>query len=214
MDYRTLGRTGVKVSPLCLGAMMFGAWGNPDHDDVDPDHPPRARRRASTSSTRPTSTRAASPRRSSRKALKGRRDEVVLATKVHGAMGEGPNERGNSRRWIIQECEASLRRLGTDWIDLYQIHRWDHGHRPRRDARRAHRPRARGQGALHRLVHVSGERDRDGAVGCRSGAAASASSASSRRTRCSCAGSRPRCCRSARGTGWGLSRGARSPAAG
>jgi aryl-alcohol dehydrogenase-like predicted oxidoreductase len=59
------------------------------------------------------------------KALKGRREQVVLATKVHGQMGEGPNERGNSRRWIIQECDASLRRLGTDWIDLYQIHRWD-----------------------------------------------------------------------------------------
>jgi aryl-alcohol dehydrogenase-like predicted oxidoreductase len=49
----------------------------------------------------------------------------VLATKVHGEMGDDPNERGNSRRWIIQECEASLRRLGTDWIDLYQMHRWD-----------------------------------------------------------------------------------------
>src|SRR5205807_886959 len=59
------------------------------------------------------------------KALAGRRDQVVLATKVHGPMSEDPNERGNSRRWIVRECEASLRRLGTDWIDLYQIHRWD-----------------------------------------------------------------------------------------
>ena len=59
------------------------------------------------------------------KALKGRRDRVVLATKAHGAMGDDANERGNSRRWLVQECDASLRRLGTDWIDLYQIHRWD-----------------------------------------------------------------------------------------
>ena len=57
------------------------------------------------------------------KALKGRRDDVVLATKVHGVMGADPNHQGNSRRWIVRECEASLRRLGTDWIDLYQIHR-------------------------------------------------------------------------------------------
>jgi aryl-alcohol dehydrogenase-like predicted oxidoreductase len=62
------------------------------------------------------------------KALKGRRDSVVLATKVHGTMHDtDPNMRGNSRRWIVREVEASLRRLQTDWIDLYQIHRWDPG---------------------------------------------------------------------------------------
>src|SRR5205823_2544556 len=60
------------------------------------------------------------------KALRGRRDEVVLATKVHFQMGEGRNRSGNSRRWIVREVEESLRRLGTDWIDLYQIHRPDH----------------------------------------------------------------------------------------
>ena len=54
---------------------------------------------------------------------RNRRDDIVLATKFHGRMGEGPNREGNSRRWIISECEASLRRLGTDYIDLYQIHR-------------------------------------------------------------------------------------------
>jgi aryl-alcohol dehydrogenase-like predicted oxidoreductase len=59
------------------------------------------------------------------KALKGRRDDIVLATKFHGAMGRNPNQQGNSRRWIIREVEASLRRLGTDWIDLYQVHRPD-----------------------------------------------------------------------------------------
>lgn len=60
------------------------------------------------------------------KALKGRRDDVVLATKVHFPLGEGRNRSGNSRRWILTAVEDSLRRLGTDWIDLYQVHRPDH----------------------------------------------------------------------------------------
>src|SRR4249919_2067129 len=124
MEYRPLGRTGVKVSPLCLGAMMFGAWGNPDHDpSVKIIH------RALDAGINFIDTADVYSRGESEeivgKALKGRRDQIVLATKVHGAMGDGPNERGNSRRWIIQECEASLRRLGTDWIDLYQVHRFD-----------------------------------------------------------------------------------------
>ena len=59
------------------------------------------------------------------KALRGRRDDVVLATKFHGSMGDDPNQGGNSRRWIMREVEASLTRLQTDWIDLYQVHRWD-----------------------------------------------------------------------------------------
>src|ERR1700745_2870908 len=125
MEYRTLGRTGVRVSPLCLGAMMFGAWGNSGHEDSV-----RIIHRALDAGVNFVDTADVYSSGESEeivgKALKGRRDQVVLATKVHGSMGDDTNERGNSRRWILQECEASLRRLGTDWIDLYQIHRWDH----------------------------------------------------------------------------------------
>jgi aryl-alcohol dehydrogenase-like predicted oxidoreductase len=124
VEYRVLGRTGVRVSPFCLGAMMFGEWGNPDHADSV-----RIIHRALDAGINFVDTADVYSRGGSEeivaKALAGRRDHVVLATKVHGAMGDGPNERGNSRRWIAQECEASLRRLGTDWIDLYQVHRWD-----------------------------------------------------------------------------------------
>jgi aryl-alcohol dehydrogenase-like predicted oxidoreductase len=124
MEHRQLGRTGVSVSPLCLGAMMFGAWGNPDHDESI-----RIIHRALDAGINFVDTADVYSRGESEeivgKALQGRRDAVVLATKVHGAMGDDPNQKGNSRRWIMQECEASLRRLGTDWIDLYQIHRWD-----------------------------------------------------------------------------------------
>jgi len=124
MKYRTLGRTGCKVSPLCLGAMMFGAWGNRDHDDsVSIIH---AALDAGINFIDTADVYSVGESEEIvGKALKGRRDEVVLATKVHGQMGEDPNAGGNSRRWILQECENSLRRLGTDHIDLYQIHRPD-----------------------------------------------------------------------------------------
>ncbi len=122
MDHRPLGRTGVKVSPLCLGAMMFGAWGNPDHDDGI-----RVIHRALDAGINFIDTADVYSRGESEeivgKALKGHRDDVVLATKVHGTMGDDPNQFGNSRRWIAREVEASLKRLQTDYIDLYQIHR-------------------------------------------------------------------------------------------
>jgi aryl-alcohol dehydrogenase-like predicted oxidoreductase len=123
MELRPFGRTGVKVSPLCLGAMMFGAWGNTDHDDSI-----RIIHRALDAGINFIDTADVYARGESEeivgKALAGgRRDHVVLATKVHGTMGDDPNEFGNSRRWITQEVDNSLRRLGTDWIDLYQIHR-------------------------------------------------------------------------------------------
>jgi aryl-alcohol dehydrogenase-like predicted oxidoreductase len=122
MTHRPLGRTGVKVSPLCLGAMMFGAWGNPDHDDSI-----RIIHRALDAGINFIDTADVYSRGESEeivgKALEGRRDEVVLATKVHGTMGDDPNQFGNSRRWIVREVEASLKRLRTDYIDLYQIHR-------------------------------------------------------------------------------------------
>src|SRR5580692_10186867 len=123
MDYRTLGRTGVEVSPLCLGAMMFGAWGNPDHDDSI-----RIIHRALDAGINFVDTADVYSGGESEeivgKALAdGRRDDIVLATKAHGVMGEDPNQQGNSRRWLVREVEASLTRLGTDYIDLYQIHR-------------------------------------------------------------------------------------------
>ena len=124
MRYRTLGRTGIQVSPYCLGAMMFGAIGNPDHDDSI-----RIIHKALDAGINFVDTADMYSRGESEeivgKALKGRRDNVVLATKVNGAMGDDPNERGISRRWIIAEVENSLRRLQTDYIDLYQIHRPD-----------------------------------------------------------------------------------------
>src|SRR5438128_4018200 len=122
MDYRPLGRTGVQVSPLCLGTMMFGGWGNTDHDDSV-----RIIHRALDGGINFVDTADVYSNGESEeivgKALKGRRDEVVLATKFYMPMGDDPNSKGGSRRWIVQEVENSLRRLQTDYIDLYQIHR-------------------------------------------------------------------------------------------
>jgi len=123
MDRRILGRTGMAVSPLCLGAMMFGEWGNPDHDESI-----RIIHRALDAGINFIDTADVYSRGESEeivgKALAGgRREHVILATKVHGTMGDDPNQFGNSRRWIVKEVEDSLRRLRTDWIDLYQIHR-------------------------------------------------------------------------------------------
>jgi len=125
MVHRTLARTGMHVSPLCLGAMMFGAWGETDHDECI-----RIIHRALDAGINFIDTADVYSRGESEeivgKALAGgRRENVVLATKFHGAMGEDVNEAGNSRRWIFREVEASLKRLNTDWIDLYQVHRWD-----------------------------------------------------------------------------------------
>jgi aryl-alcohol dehydrogenase-like predicted oxidoreductase len=122
METRTLGRTGVKVTPLCLGAMMFGAWGNPDHDESI-----RVIHRALDAGINFIDTAdvysAGESEEIVGKALTGgRRDDVVLATKFHGPMGDDVNRRGNSRRWIMRSVEDSLRRLQTDWIDLYQYH--------------------------------------------------------------------------------------------
>jgi aryl-alcohol dehydrogenase-like predicted oxidoreductase len=123
MNYRTLGHTGTRVTPLCLGAMMFGDWGNSDHDESI-----RIIHRALDAGINFIDTADVYSRGESEEIVGealagGRRDHVVLATKVHGTMGDDPNEFGNSRRWIVREVENSLRRLGTDWIDLYQIHR-------------------------------------------------------------------------------------------
>jgi aryl-alcohol dehydrogenase-like predicted oxidoreductase len=123
--YRILGGTGIEVSVHCLGTMMFGAVGNADQDDcvriihAALDHGINFVDTADMYS-------AGESEQIVGKALQGRRDGVVLATKVHFQMGEGRNRGGNSRRWIVREVEESLRRLQTDWIDLYQVHRPDH----------------------------------------------------------------------------------------
>jgi aryl-alcohol dehydrogenase-like predicted oxidoreductase len=125
MRYRVLGGTGIEVSAVCLGTMMFGADGNPDHDDCV-----RIIHAALDQGINFVDTADAYGDGESEqivgKALQRRRDEVVLATKVHFPMGQGRNRGGNSRRWIVAEVDESLRRLRTDWIDLYQVHRPDH----------------------------------------------------------------------------------------
>ena len=214
MKLRKLGRTGVQVSPLCLGAMMFGAWGNPDHDESvriihraldaginfidtadvysagesEADRRPGAARAGATTSCWPPS--------------------------VHGPMGEDPNAQGNSRRWIIAECEDSLRRLG---------HRLDRPLpdpparpvlRHRRDPRRPDRPgpsRARSATSAARPSRPTRSSRPSGSP---SAAAGSGSSASSRRTRSWSGASRPTCCPPASATAWASSPGARWPAAG
>jgi aryl-alcohol dehydrogenase-like predicted oxidoreductase len=125
MRYRTLGGTGIEVSAYTLGTMMFGSIGNPDHEDCA-----RILNAALDAGINVVDTAdmysAGESEQIVGKALAGRRDDVVLATKVHFPADERPNRGGNSRRWIVYEVEQSLRRLNTDWIDLYQIHRPDH----------------------------------------------------------------------------------------
>ena len=124
MEYKKLGAAGVDVSPLCLGTMMFGAWGNRDHDDcVRIIH--RALDRGINFIDTANTYSDGECEEIVGKALAGRRHEAVLATKVFFPMGDGPNERGLSRKAIQEQVEASLARLGTEVIDLYQIHRPD-----------------------------------------------------------------------------------------
>ncbi|MEP7454686.1 aldo/keto reductase [Phyllobacterium sp. SB3] len=122
MHYRPLGRTGIKVSPYCLGAMMFGKLANSNHDECA-----GMIHRALDAGVNFIDTADAYSKGESEeivgKALKGRRDSVVLATKFYHPMGDDPNQNGSSRRWIALAVEDSLRRLGTDYIDLYQLHR-------------------------------------------------------------------------------------------
>jgi aryl-alcohol dehydrogenase-like predicted oxidoreductase len=123
MSYRNLGRTGVRVSPLCLGAMMFGKWGNPDHDDSIKVIHKALDSGLNFIDTADVYSDGESEEIVGKALAGGRRTNVVLATKAHAPMGKDPNQAGNSRRWIMMEVENSLRRLKTDWIDLYQIHR-------------------------------------------------------------------------------------------
>jgi aryl-alcohol dehydrogenase-like predicted oxidoreductase len=132
MQYRNLGRTGIKVSPYALGAMMFGAVGNPDHSDSI-----KIIHRALDAGINVVDTADMYSHGESEeivgKALKGRRDDVVLATKARfpvnhdptGATPVVPNRSGASRRWLVRALDDSLRRLGTDYVDLFQIHQPD-----------------------------------------------------------------------------------------
>jgi aryl-alcohol dehydrogenase-like predicted oxidoreductase len=122
MEYRRLGRTGLMVSELCLGCMTFGR-------ELDEEGSRKIIARfleagANFIDTADVYSKGVSEEITGR-AIKGSRDEVVLATKVRFPMGEGPNDVGLSRKHVISGCEASLQRLGTDYIDLYQVHTWD-----------------------------------------------------------------------------------------
>src|SRR5689334_19422169 len=130
MDYRSLGASGLKVSALSFGTMSFTA--GDQQSAIGTTDVPEARRlvdRCLDAGVNMFDSADVYARGESERvlgeALKGRRERVVLATKVNGRMGEGENDRGLSRSHIISGCEASLRRLGTDWIDLYQVHSWD-----------------------------------------------------------------------------------------
>ena len=122
MQYRTLGKTGIKVSPYCLGAMMLGAVGNPDHDDCT-----RIIHKALDAGINFIDTADFYSHGESEeivgKAIKDRRDNVVLTTKANLPMGTDPNQQGSSRRWLTRAVDDSLRRLQTDYIDLYMVHR-------------------------------------------------------------------------------------------
>src|ERR1044072_4527833 len=124
MEQRELGRTGVSVSKFCLGAMMFGSWGNPDHDESIRLIHAALDAGINFIDTADVYARGQCEEIVGKALAGGRRDDVILATKFHGAMADDdPNQQGSSRRWIIRAVENQLRRLRSDWIDLYQVHR-------------------------------------------------------------------------------------------
>ena len=124
MRYNKLGRTGLEVSAQCLGAMMFGAFGNTDHQECGEIIHRALDAGINFIDTADTYSNGESEEIVG-KAIAVRRDEVILATKCFNVMGTGRNQRGGSRHWILRAVEDSLRRLGTDYIDLYQVHRHD-----------------------------------------------------------------------------------------
>jgi aryl-alcohol dehydrogenase-like predicted oxidoreductase len=124
MQYRTLGRTGVQVSSLVLGAMNFGSLGRTTQDEATAIVDAALEGGINLIDTADRYSAGESEEMVGR-AIAGRRDDVVLATKVYSPMSENPNHQGSSRRWIVTELDNSLRRLGVDHVDLYQVHRWD-----------------------------------------------------------------------------------------
>ena len=204
MEMRMLGRTGVKVSPLCLGAMMFGAVGQPGSRRVDPDHPPRARRRHQLRRHRGRLLARASPRRSSARRSPGGATRSCSRRSSTARWARARTSGGNSRRWIVREVEDSLRRLRPTGSTSTRC-TGPSRHRRRRDARRAHRPRSRRARSGTSAARRSRRRRSSRRSGRPSAAAASASSPSSRRTRSSSAGSRRRASRLPSATGWACS---------
>ena len=159
MEYRQLGHSGLRVSALTLGTMTFGGrghWTRVGATEVD-----TATRQVDMCLDAGVNLIDTADVYSDGlseevvgKTLKGRRDRVLIATKARFAMGDGPNDAGLSRHHLIRACEASLRRLGTDYIDLFQVHEWD-GHTPLEETlERARPPGQRRQGALHRLLQL------------------------------------------------------------
>jgi aryl-alcohol dehydrogenase-like predicted oxidoreductase len=124
MQYRTLGRTGVQVSTLALGAMNFGAIGRTTQEEATAIVDGALEAGINLLDTADWYSQGESEEMVGR-AIAGRRDDLVLATKANNPMGDDRNRQGSSRRWLVAELEHSLRRLGVDHVDLYQIHRWD-----------------------------------------------------------------------------------------
>jgi aryl-alcohol dehydrogenase-like predicted oxidoreductase len=125
MNYRYMGRTGLKVSELCLGAMTFGRESSEEVSHQMLDRFVAAG--GNFIDTADVYTRGVSEEVTGRWLKKQRRDDLVIATKVRFPMGEGPNDLGLSRKHMMAGIEGSLRRLGTDYVDLYQVHCWDFG---------------------------------------------------------------------------------------
>jgi aryl-alcohol dehydrogenase-like predicted oxidoreductase len=124
MQYRTLGRTGVQVSSLALGAMNFGAIGRTTQDEATAIVDAAVEAGINVIDTADWYSAGESEELIG-KAIAGRRDDVVLATKANMPMSDERNHQGSSRRWLVTALDNSLRRLGVDHVDLYQIHRWD-----------------------------------------------------------------------------------------
>ena len=189
MEYRALGKSGLRISALTLGTMTFGGRGgfaSVGSTDVD-----QARRQVDMCLDAGVNLIDTADVYSGGLAeeivgevLKGRRDEVLLATKVRMPMGRGPNDAGLSRHHVISGCEASLRRLGTDHIDLYQVHEWD-GQTPLEETLQAlDLLVAVRQGPLRRRVQLRRLAADEGAGHGRTAAACRGSSASRSTTRC------------------------------
>ena len=199
---RNLGRSGLRVSPLCLGAMNFGneqfgcdektsievihAYLDAGHNFIDTANVYSATRSETIVG----------------KAVKDRRDSVVIATKASSPLGPGPFDSGSSRKHVVKACEDSLRRLGTDYIDLYQMHRYDDA-TPLEETLSTLNDLVRaGQGPLHRRLELDRLADRRGLPGHRRRRAGSRWSACSRSTASSPATSRSRSCRRAASSAW------------